>query len=66
MRMMQMAIGLLVCVFGALSLPVNASAHVSRSDSGIAAPRGRSINWTSVRFPTAPPVPGGHDSTRAR
>jgi len=61
--MMRRGIGLLICVFGAMSLPLYASAHVAGPDAGRAAPCESLISWKSVQFPTAPPIPGGHDVT---
>jgi pimeloyl-ACP methyl ester carboxylesterase len=63
MQMMRGIIGWLICILGTLSLPLYASAHVASPDSGSAAPCGSLINWKSVQFPTAPPVPGGGDAT---
>lgn len=61
--MLRRGIGLLICVFGALSLPLYASAHVAGSGPSGATTCESLINWKSVQFPTAPPVPGGQDAT---
>jgi len=61
--MMRRTTGWLICVFGALLLPLYASAHSASPDSGSAAPCESLISWKSVQFPTAPPVPGGRDAT---
>ena len=61
--MMQRTIGWLICVLGTLLLPLYANAHATSPDSGNAAPCESLISWKSVQFPTAPPVPGGHDAT---
>lgn len=61
--MLRRGIGLLICAFGALSLPLCASAHFAGPDSSGAAACESLVRWKSVQFPTAPPVPGGHDVT---
>jgi pimeloyl-ACP methyl ester carboxylesterase len=63
MQMMRRTIGWLICILGTLSMPLCASAHAAGSDSGNVASCESLISWNAVQFPTAPPVPGGHDAT---
>lgn len=59
--MLRRGIGLLICVFGALSLPLCASAHVAGDESDGATTCESLVGWKFVQFPTAPAVPGGHE-----
>lgn len=61
--MLRTGIGLLICVLGALSLPVCARARAAGPESNGAATCVSAINWKAVQFPTAPRVPGGQDAT---
>jgi poly(3-hydroxybutyrate) depolymerase len=63
MQMMRRTIGWLICALGMLSMPLYASTHGAGPDSDGAAPCESLIRWKSVQFPTASPVPGGHEAT---